>query len=78
MNKTTYTSSTSGVTYDVEKISSWYGDWDAEGNYKKVDVTYWHIIKEGKMVNFTLKEEEISAAVGIYENPPADISSWCD
>jgi hypothetical protein len=78
MEKTIYTSPTSGTTYEVQKITSWYGDWDTEGNYKKVDVTYWHMLKEGKMVCFSLKEEAIPSDVEYYENPPKDVSSWCD
>jgi hypothetical protein len=62
----------------VEKVSSWYGDWDTEGNYTKVDVTYWNIIKGDDRVFFTLKEEDVPNSVERYENPPANISSWCD
>jgi hypothetical protein len=78
MNKTTYTSPTSGTTYDIQKYISWYGNWDTDGNYTKVNVTYWHIIKDGTMLNFCFSEKEIPTTVDYCENPPRDISSWCD
>ena len=78
MEKTIYTSPTSGTTYEVQTQTSWYGNWDTEGNYEEVDVTYWNILKEGKMVCFSLKEEAIPSDVEYYENPPKDVSSWCD